>query len=224
MIRFSFLIAFFFLLVSGCGGESDGNSIHYSALGASDVVGVGATPLTNGYVYLIADSIEQQRGEGVDLTNLGIPGADVGIIREVSVEVLKRSEPPDLVTVSTGANDVIQGDAVASFEEELKLMLDDVRSIAPSSTIAMATIPNLTGVPRFKDRPDPDVTTSRLQSFNAAIARQAVSHNALLVDLYSVPLSDSLVSELDGFHPSDEGHRAIANQFLAVLTPYIPQL
>lgn len=224
MARLSLLIVPFFFLVSGCGGGSDGNSIHYTALGASDAVGIGATPLTNGYVYLIEDSIEQQRDEGVDLVNLGIPGADVGTIRQVSIEIMKRSATPDLVTLSTGANDVIQGSGVASFEEDLKRLLSDLRSIAPSSTIAISTIPNITEVTRFKERPDPDVTTSRLASFNTAIVRQAAAYNALLVDLYSVPLSDSLVNEVDGFHPSDEGHRTIANQFLAVLAPYIANL
>jgi acyl-CoA thioesterase-1 len=224
MIRISFLMVFFSLLFSGCGGGSDGNSIYYAALGASDVVGIGATPLTNGYVYLIEDSIEQQRSESVDLANLGIPGATVGAIRRVSVEILKRSSTPNLVTVSTGSNDVIQGSDVASFENELKGLLSDLREIAPSSTIAISTIPNLTEAPRFRENPDRDVTSNRILSFNTAITRQAAAYNALLVDLYSVPLNDSLVNETDGFHPSDAGHRAIADQFLTVLAPYIPNL
>jgi len=224
MTRLSSLIIIFFLLVSGCGGGSDESSIHYAALGASDVVGIGATPLTNGYVYLIRDSIEQQRGETVHLENLGIPGADVGTIREVSIEILKRSSTPNLVTISTGANDVIQGDSVTSFEKQLQRLLSDVRSLAPNSTIAVATVPNLLEIPRFRDNPDRDVTENRLSSFNAAISRQAAASSALLVDLYAVPLSDSLVSEIDGFHPSDAGHRVIADQFLAVLAPYVPSL
>lgn len=207
-----------------CGGGSGGDPIQYAALGASDVVGVGATPLTNGYVYLIEDSIQQQRGEGVDLLNLGIPGADIGTIKNVSVEILKRSPTPNLITLSTGANDVIGGADPTKFEQDLNTLLTDLRSIAPNATIAVATIPDLTQVPRFREKPDRDVTESRLQSFNAAIARQARSHNALIVDLYSAPLNDSLVSDVDGFHPSDAGHRAIANAFLAVLAPYIPGL
>lgn len=222
MVRLLIVLCFF--IATGCGGGSDGNSIEYAALGASDVVGIGATPLTNGYVYLIQDGIEQQREEGVDLNNLGIPGATVGTIKKIAVEILKRSATPDLITLSTGANDVIQGDTPASFEQNLKLLLEELRSIAPNSTIAISNIPDLTELPRFREDPDPDVTTSRLRSFNSAIQRQASFYNALLVDLYSVPLNDSLVSDVDGFHPSDAGHRAIANQFLAVLAPYIPSL
>lgn len=218
------LLILHFVISIGCGGGSGGNSIEYAALGASDVVGIGATPLTNGYVYLIEDSIQQQRDENVDLNNLGIPGAEVDTIKNIAVEILKRSPTPALITLSTGANDVIGGAKAPNFEEGLKSLLAELRSIAPNAIIAVANIPNLTQLPRFEENPDPDVTTYRLGIFNAAIARQASAHNALLVDLYSTQLNDSLVNDIDGFHPSDAGHRAIADQFLAVLAPYIPQL
>jgi acyl-CoA thioesterase-1 len=224
MVMMRLLIVFLLFVSAGCDGGSDGDSIEYAALGASDVVGIGATPLTNGYVYLVADGIEQQRNEGVDLNNLGIPGATVATIREAAVEILKRSSTPSLITLSTGANDVIAGDSPASFEQDLSQLLDDLRAIAPQATIAIANVPNLTEVPRFVEEPDRDVTISRLRSFNSAIARQAKAYNALLVDLYSVPVNDALVNDVDGFHPSDAGHRAIANQFLAVIAPYIPSL
>jgi lysophospholipase L1-like esterase len=41
----------------------------------------------------------------------------------------------------------------------------------------------------------------------------------LLVDLYSEPVEDDLVSDRDGFHPNNEGHRAIADRFLEVILP-----
>jgi lysophospholipase L1-like esterase len=63
-----------------------------------------------------------------------------------------------------------------------------------------------------------------VRAYNAAIERQASNSNVLLVDLYSVPLQDSYINDVDGFHPSDAGHQAIANAFLAVLRPYIPSL
>ena len=119
MKRLVVIFIFCFLSFVGCGGSSGGDSIEYAALGASDVVGVGATPLTNGYVYLIEDSIEEQQGEGVDLNNLGIPAAEVGTIKRVSVEILKRSATPNLITLSTGANDVVAGASATNFEQDL---------------------------------------------------------------------------------------------------------
>ena len=208
----------------GCGGGSSGDTIEYAALGASDVTGVGATPITNGYVYQIEHSIEQESGKAVDLENLGIPGAHISDIKNVEVEILKRSAQPDLITLSTGANDLVAGDSVSSFEGDLRAVLLELRAIAPSAVVAISNLPDLTKLSRFQEKPDRDVTESRIRAYNEAIARQASSANVLLVDLYSEPLEDSLVSDVDGFHPSDAGHQAIANAFMAVLRPYIPSL
>jgi acyl-CoA thioesterase-1 len=216
---------------AGCGGSSGGDGsgtggdpIAYAALGASDVVGVGATPLTNGYVYLLRDSLENETGKSFDLENLGVPGAQINQIKNIEVEILKRSAQPDLVTVSTGANDLVAGDTARSFESGLGDVLSELRGISPSAIIAISNLPDLTKLPRFQEKPDRDVTESRVRAFNAAIARQAARYNAVLVDLYSVPLQDSFVNEIDGFHPSDAGHRAIANAFLSALMPYISSL
>jgi lysophospholipase L1-like esterase len=212
------------VMIAGCGGSSSGDPIEYAALGASDVVGIGATPLTNGYVYLIEDSVEKQSGKGVDLENLGIPAAEIGEVKNLELEVLKRSAQPGLITLSVGANDLIDGDTASSFEAGLAEVLSELRSISPGAVIAVSNLPDLTNLPRFQDRSDKDVTEARLREYNAAISRQAGKFNALLVDLYSVPLEDSFVSDVDGFHPSDAGHQAIAQAFLAVLNPYIPSL
>jgi lysophospholipase L1-like esterase len=175
---------------AGCGGSSGGDGsapggdpIVYAALGASDVVGVGATPLTNGYVYLLRDSLENETGKSVDLENLGIPGAQINQIKNIEVEILKRSTQPDLVTVSTGANDLVAGDTVRSFESGLGEVLSELRGISPSAIIAISNLPDLTKLPRFQEKPDRDVTESRVRAFNAAIARQAARYNAVLVDL-----------------------------------------
>lgn len=211
-------------ICGACGGSSGGDPIAYAALGPSDVVGVGATPLTNGYVYLIEDSVERESGKGVDLENLGIPAAQIKQIKDIEVEILKRSAQPNLITLSTGANDLIAGDAVSSFEAGLHDVLVELRAISPSGVIAISNLPDLTKLPRFQDNPDRDVTEARVRAYNAAIARQASNSNVLIADLYSVPLQDSYVNDVDGFHPSDAGHQAIATAFLAVLRPYIPSL
>ena len=39
-----------------------------------------------------------------------------------------------------------------------------------------------------------------------------------MVDLYAEPVEEDLVSE-DGFHPSDEGYRRIAEEFLEAILP-----
>ena len=85
--------------------------------------------------------------------------------------------------------------------------------------IVIANIPDLTELPRFRDDPDDDVTRERIEAFNEAIAEQAGDYDALLVDLYGEPVEDDLVSDEDGFHPNNEGHERIAEQFLDAILP-----
>lgn len=220
--RILFLCLSFF--ITSCGGSSSGSGadIDYVALGASDATGIGATPLTNGYVFLIEEGVENN-GQEVNLINLGIPGAEIDEIDDVELPILDRSGA-DLVTVFTGPNDLIDGDDPAVFEQDLNDLLMDLRnSIGPSGIIAVANVPDLTMAPRFRDDPDPDVTSARISAFNQAIARQAAAVNASLVNLFSLPINDDLTSDQDGFHPNDRGHRVIADAFLAVILPQIDQ-
>ena len=204
--------------LGACGGAAPDppDRLVYLAIGASDAAGVGAEPMTNGYVYLIEDELDQRLDE-VFLTLLAIPGADTEQL-DAALELLLESEiEPDLVTIWTGANDVIRGEDVDDFEAALEDMFERLRE-RTDGVIVAANIPDLTELPRFRENPDEDVTRERIEAFNDAIAEQAADHDVLLVDLYAERVEDSLVSE-DGFHPSNEGHRRIAEQFLEVILP-----
>jgi acyl-CoA thioesterase-1 len=189
----------------------------YVALGASDAAGVGAEPITRGYVFRIADALDEQVDEVV-LANLGVPGANTQQIDQ-ALELFFQSEAtPDLVTVWTGANDVIEGEDADDFEDALEDILERLRE-RTDGVIAVANVPDLTQLPRFRDDPDDDVTQERIEAFNEIIAEQADGQDALLVDLYSEPVEDDLVSDLDGFHPNNQGHREIADRFLETILP-----
>ena len=92
------------LCLTACGGTKE-KSIEfiYVALGASDATGVGAVPMTEGYVYLIARELDRQL-PGVFLINLGVPGARIEPIKE-QVRVAKQlGIKADLVTLWTGSD------------------------------------------------------------------------------------------------------------------------
>jgi lysophospholipase L1-like esterase len=189
----------------------------YVALGASDAAGVGAEPITRGYVFRIADTLDEQVDE-LFLANLGVPGANTRQIDQ-ALELFFQSEvEPDLVTVWTGANDIIQGEDADEFEDALEDILDRLRE-RTDGVIVAANIPDLTELPRFRDDPSDDVTRDRIEAFNEIIAEQADDHDVRLVDLYSEAVEDDLVSDRDGFHPNNEGHREIADRFLEVILP-----
>ena len=191
--------------------------IVYVALGASDAAGVGAEPITRGYVFRIADALDDRVAEVV-LANLGVPGADAEQIDQALELFLKSEVEPNLVTVWAGANDVIQGEDADDFEDQIEAIFERLRERTDGLIVA-ANIPDLTALPRFRDNPDDNVTRERIQEFNEAIAAQAEDNDVLLVDLYSEPVEDDLVSDRDGFHPNNEGHQKIADRFLEVILP-----
>jgi acyl-CoA thioesterase I len=204
--------------LGGCAGSPEPpERIVYLAIGASDAAGVGAEPLTHGYVFRIAEELDQHVDE-VFLAPLAIPGAGTEQLDGALELFLESEAEPNLVTVWTGANDVIRGEDADDFEGELEDMFERLRD-RTDGVIVAANIPDLTELPRFREEPDDDVTRERIEEFNEIIAERAEDHDALLVDLYSEPVEDDLVSDEDGFHPNDEGHQRIADEFLDVILP-----
>jgi lysophospholipase L1-like esterase len=191
--------------------------IIYVAIGASDAAGVGADPISRGYVFRIADELDGRVDE-IFLANLGLPGANAEQLDAALALFLESEIEPGLVTVWTGVNDVIQGRDVDDFGDDLEDILQRLRD-RTDGVIAAANIPDLTQLPHFRADPDEDVTRERIDAFNQAIADRAADHEVLLVDLFGEPVEDELVSEQDGFHPNNGGHRRIAEEFLEVILP-----
>ena len=91
------------LSLFGCNSISQERKIEfvYLALGASDTTGVGATPVTEGYVYLVNRDL-QQRISGTFLINFGVPGARIdSLIEQVRLAKHVRSKAK-LATVWPG--------------------------------------------------------------------------------------------------------------------------
>ena len=193
----------------------------YMALGASETTGVGATPLTDGYVYLINRDLNR-RIPGVFLVNLGIPGARIDLIKEQLRLAKQLGTKANLVTLWTGANDLVHGDDPKIFQEDLRFLLRTVRE-SISTTIVVANLPDLTQLPRFRNEPNPSVTLDRVKAYNRAIEQEAASVNASLVNLFDQPVREDLVFDIDGFHPNSTGHREIARLFLAAILPVLGQ-
>ena len=228
----SFLIYVYLIViivVTSCATTSDDDDIkespandlppvNYLALGASDAFGIGASPITRGYVYRIKDGFED-RGRRVSLLNLGIPTADIPAIKKTAQKALKRDVEYDLVTIWTGANDLIGGGKVNEFEEDLAGILGRLRSRSNAFVVIM-NLPELTTIKKFREDPDRDVTKERVAAYNAAITRQAKIFKVAIVDFYKAAPGDMLVSEKDGFHPNNEGHQKIANLYLQIIFPH----
>lgn len=203
--------------LSSCGGGPREKKIEfvYLALGASDATGVGATPLTDGYVFLVKRELDR-RMPGVFLINLGVPGARIDLIKE-QVRVAKQlGTKANLVTLWTGANDLVHGDDPKTFRQDLRFILQTLRDDI-SSNIVIGNLPDLTRLPRFQRAPDSRVTVPKIAAYNDAIAQEAHDVKASVVDLFAQPVREELIFDVDGFHPNDAGHREIARLFLQAI-------
>ncbi len=208
-----------FILASCAGTRERKIEFVYLALGASDATGVGAIPLTDGYVYLIKRELDR-RLPGVFLVNLGVPGARIDLIKEQVRVARQIGTKAQLVTLWTGGNDLVNGDDPRKFQEDLRAILGMVEGNI-SRRIVVANLPDLTLLPRFRDRPSPNVTIERVAAFNRVIAEEAKRVDAALVDLFASPVREDLVFDPDGFHPNNAGHREVARLFLQVILPML---
>ena len=217
----TFLVTIGLLASIGCNDSSNdilnsSNDIEYVAIGASDAAGIGAEPLTDGYVYLISDRLDTIT-EGVSLRNLGIPGAESKQFLDVEVPVATELKP-ELITIWAGPNDIVGGVSSSDFNSTVDKMLSELTQ-KTSAFIVIATIPQLTKLPRFVEKPDVDVTEERISEYNVIIRALAAKYNVTIADLSRFQPTDTLVSDTDGFHPSNEGHKLLASIFLEVIEP-----
>jgi acyl-CoA thioesterase I len=200
------------LFMAACGHVEQERKIEfiYLALGTSDVIGVGATPLTEGYVYLINQDL-QQRIPGTFLINLGLPGARIDALNE-QVRLAKhfRGEA-DVATVWVGANDLVHGDDPSRFQSDLRQLLRRLQS-SVSTTVVIANLPDLTQLSAFRAA-NPAVTLARVKAFNLAIEVEAPYVNASIVNVFGESSPDDFAVDEDGFHPTKQGHQHIANLF-----------
>jgi lysophospholipase L1-like esterase len=202
------------LVLSACGHVEQERKIEfiYLALGASDVMGVGATPLTEGYVYLINSDL-QQRISGTFLITLGVPAARIDSLNE-QVRVAKRFRgDADMATVWIGANDLVHGDDPSQFQGDLRQLLRSLQN-SVSTIVVIANLPDLTQLSAFRATPNSAVTLARVKAFNRAIEVEAPYVNASVVNVFDESFADDdFAFDADGFHPSKAGHRRMAALF-----------
>jgi acyl-CoA thioesterase I len=205
------------LCLSACSSTQHERKIEfiYLALGASDAIGVGATPLTEGYVYLVNQDL-QQRIEGTFLITFGLPGARIDALNEQIRLARHFHGQADLATVWVGANDLVHGDDPSRFQSDLRQLLRSLQN-SVSTIVVIANLPDLSQLPAFRAALNPAVTAERVHAFNRAIEVEAPYVNASIVNVFGESSVDDFVFDEDGFHPTKAGHRRMANLFRKVI-------
>jgi len=164
------------------------------------------------------DEIARSLGPDVRYENLAVVGAtSEDVEREQLARALELD--PDLITLVCGANDVLESTRpdAGDYAKRLSRMFERLRREAPRAEVLTATYPDIS---RFLDlRPRSRARVEKgMRVFNAAARRVARRHGVPLLEGFDHPASrDRTTFAADGFHPSLEGHRHAAREFLRLV-------
>lgn len=186
----------------------------YVAIGASDSVGVGATaPEAEGWVPVLVSHLPPDSR----LVNLGVSGTLLQQALDQQLPVALDSDP-DLVTVWLAVNDLNARVPLSRYGDELDRLLGALRE-RTHAAILVGNVPDLARVPVYQQL-DPRRVEREVDRWNQTIAEVVARHGAELVDLHTgwreLAEHPEYVGR-DGFHPSSEGYRRLADIFLDVL-------
>ena len=190
-------------------------AFRYVAIGASDTVGVGASdPGSGSWPARVAAWLPA----GSSYVNLGVSGS---IASQASREQAPTavSLKPQLVTVWLAVNDLNENLSAADYLVALRSVVEPLVQ-RTAARIFVGTVPDLRSVPAYAAQGQAGLLT-RINSYNAAIATiaTAFSDRVLIVDLFtgSAALTSTITVSADGFHPSDDGYKLIADRFIAAI-------
>ncbi|MCH7811961.1 MAG: SGNH/GDSL hydrolase family protein [Chloroflexi bacterium] len=213
----------------------------YLALGDSIAAGEGSTsPKTLSYPALVQAALEARLGVPFELESLAVPGHTTQDLIDQqlapAIERLPGSEVR-LITITIAGNDLFQYSTEPScvrdpsdpecpleaglleVERRLDRILGDLRAAAPQAAIVIQLYPNLlSGTGNQFERPM-DIAFDLLNGVITGVARR---YDVLLADprvafLGRGPEFSHAAEPTPDFHPTDAGHRAIADAFLAAL-------
>jgi lysophospholipase L1-like esterase len=183
----------------------------YAALGASETFGVGASPFTKGYAYLVKQGLHAKH-----FVDTGIPGTTLpaGFDTELNSALAIR---PALATVFFGFNDIRGGVTQAAFLPDLRDLVATLQRA--HAKVLIIDLPDLSLLPAVANSGIPGVHAITV-SWNNGMRQVAQQTGAQFLDL--APYSHELATHpayiaADGLHPSNQGHARLAQIVLAAI-------
>jgi lysophospholipase L1-like esterase len=165
-----------------------------------------------------ADEVARALGPDTRYENLAWVGATSADVEHKQLDQALALDP-DLVTLVCGANDVLESvrpDA-DEYARRLSRMFTRLRREAPEAHVVTATYPDISLFLDLRPRTRARVEKG-LRRFNAACRTVAHKHGIPLLEAAEHPdAADREIYAEDGFHPSEEGHRRAAVEFLRAL-------
>ena len=189
--------------------------VRYVAIGASDTVGVGATDPTSGSWPARVAALLPPGGAYV---NIGVSGSVASQAKDQPLPAAV-AQRPTVVSVWLAVTDMNASVAPAAYRDALAAIVDGLVT-RTDAKVFVGNVPDVRGVPAYKDV-DKTQLGAQIQAYNDAIAAVVASRpgRVYAVDLFtgSAPLVSTITVSGDGFHPSDEGYRLIAERFASAM-------
>lgn len=187
----------------------------YVALGDSSVEGIGASTPERSYTGIIHEHLKLIRNK-ISYHNLGKAYATIGDVNKHQLQKAINLQP-QLVTISIGANDIIQRTPLKEFENGLQFLLDNLKRCT-TAEIVINTLPDLSHAPAVPARLRA-MSLLLVKRMNQVIKKLASKYQVILVDLYEQSRLYTQkypeVVSTDGFHPSDFGYAIWANTIIS---------
>ena len=185
--------------------------VRYVAMGASDTVGVGATdPTTGSWPARVATLLPP----GGAYVNIGVSGSIASQAKDQQLPAAI-AQRPTVVSVWLAVNDMNASVTPAAYRDALAAIVDGLVT-RTDAKVFVGNVPDVRGVPAYKDV-DKAQLGAQIQAYNDAIAAVVAGRPGRVypVDLFtgSAPLVSTITVSGDGFHPSDEGYKLIAERF-----------
>lgn len=198
----------------------------YLALGDSLAAGYGAVPTTQGYVYWLYQSGVFDTVPHTIFSNAAVPGATSRHVLDHQVPQAIEAFQPTVITLTLGGNDLLRilngtdpQQVLFEFATNLSLIFGQLRAALPNTAIYVS---NLYTVPLPVQ--NPQQVDAIVAAFNNIVAGVAGAYGVPMADLHGAFLDQNgllLISRngADQFevHPTNAGHRVIADAFKAVI-------
>jgi len=202
--------------------------LEVAMLGDSTVEGVGVLRERDTLGAQTARQAAALLGQPVHIKGYGVSGARAQDVLTEQLPRLRAGRTPDHVVVVVGANDATRLSSARGYEQRMRSIVDEVRDIAPSAKITLATVP---GFRAARALPQPfrtlvDRQAGRLRERQADIA--ASVPGVRVADIYTRPTprfeANPKAIGPDGFHPSRVGYGYWADELGPVVAqPHRPQ-
>lgn len=193
-----------------------GTPLKYVIMGDSRVVGQGGDYEAGIAVQSAKHLAKDHR---VSLYNLGVSGARTHDVLSTQVPQLKAIQP-DLVVIIIGANDVTHLTKHAAVRADMRRILDQIHTDAPSAKIVMTDAGAMWSVPRI---PHPLRYVAGLSSkaLNNDFAQIAAERNVSFAPIGAQTgyafVHDRSNFAPDKFHPNNKGYGLLAKALYPVL-------